>query len=156
MTERKVGAGGEGRQGRLVLPAPVDFSSAVLDPVTGLRCLESQQPGRPSPGRERVLSCTHSLVTVCHYTYTTQVPHYRLLFIVFSTFLQFQFRPSPATLCQEAYSKICRQGGRLCIPRVLLFLSIFQCSQLLALAAPRPRQIRVEQFLFPTLLQCFT
>ena len=59
------------RDGRAVSPT-MDFSSAVFDPVTGLRCLQSQQPV-VSYSREKLLSCTHSKVTVCHYTYTTQV-----------------------------------------------------------------------------------
>ena len=39
--------------------------------------------------RERLLSCTHSSITVCHFTYVTR------------------FRSAPATVCEEIYTKNC-------------------------------------------------
>jgi hypothetical protein len=53
----------------------VDFSRAALGPSTGLQCVVEEQTVQ-SLEREQLLTCTHSMVQVCHYTFVTQFrPH---------------------------------------------------------------------------------
>ena len=66
----------------------VDFSSAVLDEETGLKCVKSETSVARA-GRESLLTCRHSSVTICHVTYVTRFT---------------QFRPR---VCEDTYSKRC-------------------------------------------------
>ena len=77
-----------GRQGRALANNLLDFSAASLDPATGLKCVAAAG-AVAGLERERLLSCTHSSITVCHFTYVTR------------------FRSAPATVCEEIYTKNC-------------------------------------------------
>ena len=77
-----------GRQGRALANNLLDFSAASLDPATGLKCV-AVAGAVAGLERERLLSCTHSSITVCHFTYVTR------------------FRSAPATVCEEIYTKNC-------------------------------------------------
>ena len=95
----------------------VDFSSAVLDEETGLKCVKSET-SVARPGRESLLTCRHSAVTVCHYTYVTRFTQFRprvcedtyhkRCSIVFSS----QARNVTEEACYTPYTKACDAGPR--------------------------------------------
>merc|ERR1719397_527482 len=66
----------------------IDFSSAVEDPSTGLKCV-LEEATVDTFEKEQLLTCTHSMIQVCHYTYVTQ------------------FRPHRVEECSEYYEKTC-------------------------------------------------
>ena len=49
----------------------IDFSTAVADGETGLKCV-IETAKIDTVEKESLLSCTHSLVNACHYTYVTR------------------------------------------------------------------------------------
>ena len=65
----------------------IDFT-AVSDPQTGLQCLVKTDNVSTVPN-DTLLSCVHSLVNICHYSYATQ------------------FRHTIEQLCEEYYDKNC-------------------------------------------------
>ena len=75
----------EGRTSDLL----IDFSAAVDDAESGLKCV-IKAAILETVEKESLLTCTHSLVPVCHYTYATQ------------------YRPSREEECGEYYHKTCR------------------------------------------------
>ena len=75
------------RRGR-ILDNLIDFSSAVLDEETGLKCVRTEET-LETLEREKLLSCTHSSINICHYTYVTQ------------------FSPSRVEVCEDVYTKNC-------------------------------------------------
>ena len=77
----------EDRRGR-ILDNLIDFSSAVLDEETGLKCVRTEET-LETLEREKLLSCTHSSINICHYTYVTQ------------------FSPSRVEVCEDVYTKNC-------------------------------------------------
>ena len=68
--------------------ADIDFSSAVLDDETGLKCVRTDETVE-TVEREKLLSCTHSSINICHYTYVTQ------------------FSPTRVEVCDDVYTKNC-------------------------------------------------
>ena len=67
----------------------IDFTAAADDAESGLKCvIKAESLERVE--KESLLTCTHSLVPVCHYTYATQ------------------YRPSREEECGEYYHKTCR------------------------------------------------
>ena len=66
----------------------IDFSLAVDDPESGLRCV-LEKGSIETVSRARRLSCVHSLLHVCHTSYVTQ------------------FRQHREQLCQDHYAKTC-------------------------------------------------
>ena len=66
----------------------IDFSSAVLDEETGLQCVRSESSIQSSE-RESLLTCRHSRVNICHYTYVTK------------------FKPFSPRVCEDFYNKKC-------------------------------------------------
>ena len=54
----------------------IDFSEAVDDTASGLKCL-IEEMSVDTLKKESLLTCTHSLINVCHYTYITQFKHTR-------------------------------------------------------------------------------
>ena len=81
--------GGQVRRGRDLDNNLLDFSSAELDPDTGLKCLRMENESVAGVERERLLSCTHSSINICHFTYVTR------------------FRPARERVCDEIYTKNC-------------------------------------------------
>ena len=77
----------EDRRGR-ILDNLIDFSSAVLDDETGLKCVRTDETVE-TVEREKLLSCTHSSINICHYTYVTK------------------FSPFQPRVCEDVYSKKC-------------------------------------------------
>ena len=77
----------EDRRGR-ILDNLIDFSSAVLDEETGLKCVRTDETVE-TVEREKLLSCTHSSINICHYTYVTK------------------FSPFQPRVCEDVYSKKC-------------------------------------------------
>ena len=77
----------EDRRGR-ILDNLIDFSSAVLDEETGLKCVRTEET-LETLEREKLLSCTHSSINICHYTYVTK------------------FSPFQPRVCEDVYSKQC-------------------------------------------------
>lgn len=75
------------RRGK-ILDNLIDFSSAVVDEETGLKCVRTEET-LETVEREKLLSCTHSSINICHYTYVTK----------FSSF-------SPR-VCEDVYTKRC-------------------------------------------------
>ena len=57
------------RRGR-ILDNLIDFSTAVVDEETGLKCVRTEE-SLETVEREKLLSCTHSSINICHYTYVT-------------------------------------------------------------------------------------
>ena len=80
---------GQVRRGRALENKLLDFSAAELDPVTGLKCLRIENETVASVERERLLSCTHSSINICHFTYVTR------------------FKSSRQRVCDEIYTKNC-------------------------------------------------
>ena len=83
--------GGEGqvRRGRALENKLLDFSAAELDPDTGLKCLRMENETVAGVERERLLSCTHSSINICHFTYVTR------------------FKSARQRVCDEIYTKNC-------------------------------------------------
>ena len=75
------------RQGR-DLNNLLDFSTAVLDEETGMKCINTEESIQ-SLEREKLLSCTHSSINICHFTYVTK------------------FKPFRQEICEEIYTKNC-------------------------------------------------
>ena len=68
--------------------ADIDFTAATLDEETGLKCVRTEET-LETLEREKLLSCTHSSINICHYTYVTQ------------------FSPSRVEVCEDVYTKNC-------------------------------------------------
>ena len=85
----------EDRRGR-ILDNLIDFSSAVIDQETGLKCVRTEETLK-TVEREKLLSCTHSSINICHYTYVTK------------------FSPFRPRVCEDIYSKSCTIVS-VCIP----------------------------------------
>ena len=51
--------------------ASPDFSEAVLDEETGLNCVKTEKSILKSE-RESLLTCRHSAINICHYSYVTR------------------------------------------------------------------------------------
>ena len=68
--------------------ADIDFTAATLDEETGLKCVRTEE-SLETVEREKLLSCTHSSINICHYTYVTQ------------------FSPSRVEVCEDVYTKNC-------------------------------------------------
>ena len=83
------GGGGQVRRGRALENKLLDFSAAELDPVTGLKCLRMENETVAGLERERLLSCTHSSINICHFTYVTR------------------FKSARQRVCDEIYTKNC-------------------------------------------------
>ena len=66
----------------------IDFTSATLDEETGLKCVRTEET-LETVEREKLLSCTHSSINICHYTYVTK------------------FSPFRPRVCEDIYSKSC-------------------------------------------------
>ena len=49
----------------------IDFSKAVFDPATGMKCV-IEETTVPTIEREKMLECVHKNMEKCHYTYITQ------------------------------------------------------------------------------------
>ena len=81
--------GGQVRRGRALENKLLDFSAAELDPVTGLKCLRMENETVAGVERERLLSCTHSSINICHFTYVTR------------------FKSARQRVCDEIYTKNC-------------------------------------------------
>ena len=86
----------------------IDFSSAVEDPSTGLKCV-LEEATVDTFEKERLLTCTHSMIQVLHLRaslyhvstltfFSPQVCHY--------TYVT-QFRPHRVEECSEYYEKTC-------------------------------------------------
>ena len=75
------------RRGR-ILDNLIDFSTAVVDEETGLKCVRTEE-SLETVEREKLLSCTHSSINICHYTYVTQ------------------FKSSRQEVCEDVYTKNC-------------------------------------------------
>ena len=67
----------------------IDFSEAVDDAETGLKCVIEEEKLKTLE-KASLLTCTHSMVNVCHYSYVTQ------------------FRPIREEQCEAYYDKTCR------------------------------------------------
>ena len=80
---------GQVRKGRALENKLLDFSAAELDPVTGLKCLRMENETVAGVERERLLSCTHSSINICHFTYVTR------------------FKSARQRVCEEIYTKNC-------------------------------------------------
>ena len=70
-------------------PEGIDFSKAVVDDVTGYKCVMKTEEIE-TVTKDPVLSCIHKNVEKCHYSYITQ------------------FTPSQEQKCHENYQKSCR------------------------------------------------
>ena len=68
--------------------ADIDFTAATLDEETGLKCVRTEET-LETLEREKLLSCTHSSINICHYTYVTK------------------FSPFQPRVCEDVYSKQC-------------------------------------------------
>ena len=77
----------EGRRGK-ILDNLIDFSGALMDEETGLKCVRTEET-LETVEREKLLSCTHSSINICHYTYVTK------------------FRSSRQEVCEDIYTKNC-------------------------------------------------
>jgi len=78
------------RDGRQIeVQGGVDFSTAELDPSTGLMCV-FKEIEVDSLEKEPILECTHQNVEKCHYTYITQ------------------FKPTQEQICTENFNKRCQ------------------------------------------------
>jgi hypothetical protein len=66
----------------------INFSEAVDDAETGLKCVIEKE-NLKTLEKASLLTCTHSMVNVCHYSYVTQ------------------FRPNREEQCAEYYDKTC-------------------------------------------------
>ena len=77
----------EGRRGK-ILDNLIDFSGALMDEETGLKCVRTEET-LETVEREKLLSCTHSSINICHYTYVTK------------------FSPFRPRVCEDIYSKSC-------------------------------------------------
>ena len=95
--ERSGRQDGDGFGGQLI-----DFSSAVEDPSTGLKCV-LEEATVDTFEKEQLLTCTHSMIQVWHFKFfwlisCPQVCHY--------TYVT-QFRPHRVEECSEYYEKTC-------------------------------------------------
>ena len=67
----------------------IDFSEAVDNAETGLKCVIEEEKIKTLE-KSSLLTCIHSMVNICHYSYVTQ------------------FRPIREEQCEEYYEKTCR------------------------------------------------
>ena len=55
----------------------IDFSKAVFDPATGMKCVIDESTV-PTIERERMLECVHKNINTCHYGYITKFKTHRV------------------------------------------------------------------------------
>jgi hypothetical protein len=55
----------------------IDFSKAVFDPATGMKCVTEELTVN-SIDREHMLECVHKKINTCHYGYVTRFKNHRV------------------------------------------------------------------------------